>query len=65
MDDLDQPVTIRELDQHLVTAAGLRPAARLIRAAALTAGLAPKPSLGTETVARLLGLRLNHLRDSD
>ncbi len=65
VDDLDKPVTIRELDQHLVTAAGLRPAARLIRAAALAAGLAPKPSLGTETVARLLGLRLNHLRDSE
>jgi len=64
-DDLERPVTIRELDQHLVTAAGLRPAARQIRAAALAAGLTPKPSLGTETVARLLGLRLNHLRDSE
>jgi cell wall-associated NlpC family hydrolase len=64
-DDLDRPVTVRELDQQLVTAAGLRPAARRIRAAALAAGLAPKASLGTETVARLLGLRLNHLRDRE
>jgi cell wall-associated NlpC family hydrolase len=65
IDDLDRPVTIRELDQQLVTAAGLRPEARAIRAAALAAGLTPKPSLGTETVARLLGLRLNHLREQD
>jgi cell wall-associated NlpC family hydrolase len=65
VDDLDRPVTIRELDKQLVTAAGLRPAARQVRAGALAAGLAPKASLGTETVARLLGFRLNHLRDRD
>jgi cell wall-associated NlpC family hydrolase len=64
-DDPDRPVTIRELDAALVTAAGLRVSARRIRYAATSAGLAPKDSLGTETVARLLGLRVNHLRDQD
>jgi cell wall-associated NlpC family hydrolase len=59
------PVTIRELDAHLVTVAGLRLEARAIRVAAKQAGLMPKPSLGTETVARMLGLRLNHLRGED
>lgn len=57
-----RPVTIRELDAQLVTLAGLRPAARSIRAAAVTAGLTPTPWLGTETIARMLGLRINHER---
>jgi cell wall-associated NlpC family hydrolase len=60
--DPGRPVTMRELDAQLVTLAGLRPAARRIRAAALAAGLAPTQWLGTETVARLLGLRVNHQR---
>jgi cell wall-associated NlpC family hydrolase len=63
--DPSRAVTIRELDQQLVIAAGLRLEARQIRVAAATAGLTPKPSLGTETVARLLGLRVNHLRTQD
>jgi cell wall-associated NlpC family hydrolase len=58
-------VTIRELDARLVTLAGLRPAARGIRLAALNAGLAPRPWLGTETVARMLELRINHLQQDD
>ena len=58
--DLDRPVTLRELDAQLVTALGLRPYARDLRLAALNAGLAPRQWLGTETVARLLGLRVNH-----
>jgi cell wall-associated NlpC family hydrolase len=58
-------VTVADLDRHLVMAAGLRPAAKQIRAVALAAGLDPKPTLGTETVARLLGLRLNHTRDRE
>ena len=58
-------VTMRELDSHLVGALGLLPAARRIRIATRDAGLAPTSMLGTETVARLLGLRLNHPRSSD
>jgi cell wall-associated NlpC family hydrolase len=58
-------VTIRELDARLVTLAGLRPAARGIRLAALDARLAPRPWLGTETVARMLELRINHLQQDD
>jgi len=58
-------VTIRELDATLVGALGLGPAARRFRITARDAGLAPTPILGTETVARLLGLRLNHPRGSD
>ena len=61
----DRLVTIRELDALLVSAAGLRPEAREIRLEAERAGLAPKPWVGTETVARLLGLRLNHLLAHD
>ena len=53
-------LTMRELDGKLVTALGLRPAATRIRVAARDAGLRPTAHLGTETVARLLGLRLNH-----
>jgi cell wall-associated NlpC family hydrolase len=37
----------------------------MIRLAALEAGLEPRPWLGTETVARLLELRINHPRDQD
>ena len=58
-------VTMRELDAHLVAAAGLLPAARTIRLAARDAGLEPTDMLGTETVARLLGLRLNHPAGSE
>ena len=58
--DPAKPVTIRELDAQLVAALGLVPAARRFRLAARDAGLAPSAMLGTETVARLLGLRLNH-----
>jgi cell wall-associated NlpC family hydrolase len=63
--DPDRPVTLRELDAQLVSAAGLREQARNLRLAALYAGLTPRPWLGTETVARLLGLRTNHLRDQE
>ncbi|HEY6113353.1 MAG TPA: hypothetical protein VIV37_04550, partial [Gaiellaceae bacterium] len=63
--DPDATVTVRELDARLVTLAGLRPAARAIRVAALAAELAPRPWLGTETVARMLGLRVNRPREED
>ena len=58
-------VTMRELDAQLVAAAGLLPSARAIRLAAAAAGLAPIDMLGTETVARLLGLRVNHPQGSE
>jgi cell wall-associated NlpC family hydrolase len=60
-----RPVTIRELDARLVTLVGLRPAAMQIRLAAFNAGLGPRTWLGTETVARLLGLRINHERHEE
>ena len=59
-DHPDKPVSVRQLDAQLVAALGLLPASRSIRLAARNAGLSPIPSLGTETVARVLGLRTNH-----
>lgn len=58
-------VTIRELDAALVGFVGLGDSARAVAAALKSAGLAPKPGAGTETVARLLGLRFNHPAASD
>jgi cell wall-associated NlpC family hydrolase len=58
-------VTMRELDAKLVGALGLGGTAWRLRVAARDAGLAPTPYLGTETVARLLGLRLNHPQSSE
>ncbi len=58
-------VTVRELDAQLVAALGLSPAAKRIRIAARDGGLEPTSMIGTETVARLLGLRLNHPQGSD
>ena len=58
--DLARPVTMRELDAKLVAALGLGPTAWRIRVALRDAGLQPTAYVGTETVARLLGLRLNH-----
>jgi cell wall-associated NlpC family hydrolase len=54
------PVTITTLDARLVRAAGLTDVASRFRAGARAAGLAPPSRLGTEAVARLLGLRTNH-----
>lgn len=65
VDDPDAPVTVRELDARLVTLAGLRPAAQAIRLTAADAGLSPRPWLGTETMARLVGFRINHPRSDD
>ncbi len=53
-------VTIRELDAALVAYLGLGDSARLVTDALRDAGLAPKAGAGSETVARLLGLRFNH-----
>jgi cell wall-associated NlpC family hydrolase len=58
-------VTIRELDAALVGYLGLGDAARSVTAALRAAGLEPKAGVGTETVARLLGLRFNHPAVSD
>jgi len=58
--DPNRVVTIRELDAQLVGALGLVPSSFAIRLAARDAGLEPTGMLGTETVARLLGLRINH-----
>jgi cell wall-associated NlpC family hydrolase len=59
-DHPDKLVSVRQLDAQLVAALGLLPQSRAIRVAARDAGLSPIPSLGTETVARVLGLRVNH-----
>ena len=61
----EQPVTIRELNAALVGFLGLGEAARAVTAQLRAAGLAPKAGAGTETVARLLGLRYNHPEGSD
>ncbi len=63
--DPDALVPVRELHARLVSLTGLRPEAQLIRQSALDAGIAPRPWLGTETVARLLGFRINHPRGED
>ena len=63
--DPSRLVTVAELDARLVAALGLTPSARRIRLAATDAGLAPPARLGTETVARLLGLRVAHPAGSD
>jgi cell wall-associated NlpC family hydrolase len=60
-----RPVTLRELDAQLVGATGLRSYARDLRLAAAYSGLAPRPWLGTETVGRMLGFRVNHLKNQE
>ena len=65
IDDPNALVTVRELDARLVSLVGLRPAAQSLRLAAVDSGLAPRPWLGTETVARMLGFRINHPREQD
>lgn len=54
------PTTIAQLDAQLVRGLGLLPAARRFTAGIRGAGLRPPSYFGTETVARLLGLRFNH-----
>ena len=63
--DPQRTVTVRELDAQLVAALGLAEAAKRFRTAAQVAGLAPTGMLGSETVARLLGLRFNHPQAQD
>jgi cell wall-associated NlpC family hydrolase len=56
----DASVTMTGLDSRLVNAVGLLDTAKAFQQAARTAGLAPPSRFGTESVARLLGLRTNH-----
>lgn len=53
-------VTMKQLDAALVSYLGLGDAARQIQSTLAAAGLKPPANTGTETVARMLGLRLNH-----
>src|SRR5205085_3899253 len=58
-------VSIEELDRSLVDALGLADSAYRFRLAATGAGITPPLRFGTEVVARLLGLRLNHPAGQD
>jgi cell wall-associated NlpC family hydrolase len=60
-----QPVTIKELDAALVAYLGLSGAAREIQLTLQGAGLRPPANTGTEAVARMLHLRLNHPAGQD
>jgi cell wall-associated NlpC family hydrolase len=63
--DPSKPVTVTEFDRVLVNVLGLADAAKKIRLELQRVGLKPPARSGTETVARLLGLRLNHPADQD
>jgi cell wall-associated NlpC family hydrolase len=58
-------VTMAQLDLRLVQALGLGKAANEFLAGARAAGLKVPGRFGTEVVARLLGLRLNHPANED
>jgi cell wall-associated NlpC family hydrolase len=58
-------VTIKQLDAALVAYLGLSGAARKIQLTLQSAGLQPPPNTGTEAVARMLQLRLNHPAGQD
>jgi cell wall-associated NlpC family hydrolase len=60
-----QPVTIKQLDAALVDYLGLSGAAREIQLTLQGAGLQPPANTGTEAVARMLELRLNHPSGQD
>ena len=60
-----RPVSLKQLDAALVGYLGLGAAAREIQGALQQAGLRPPPNTGTEAVARMLGLRLNHPAGDD
>jgi cell wall-associated NlpC family hydrolase len=60
-----QPVTVKQLDAALVGYLGFAGAAREIQATLAAAGLRPPANTGTEAVARMLGLRLNHPAGQD
>jgi cell wall-associated NlpC family hydrolase len=58
--DPAQPVTIAQLDAGFVRGEGLGAAASRFASGLRAAGLSPNGRLGTEVVARLLGLRTDH-----
>ena len=58
-------MTIKQLDAALVAYLGLGGAARKIQLTLQSAGLRPPPNTGTEAVARMLQLRLNHPAGED
>jgi cell wall-associated NlpC family hydrolase len=60
-----QPVTIKQLDAAVVAYLGLSGAAREIQLTLQRAGLRPPANTGTEAVARMLHLRLNHPAGQD
>ena len=60
-----RPVAMWELDARLVGALGLADAAASFVKGARAAGLTVPSRFGTEVVARLLGLRLNHPASED
>jgi cell wall-associated NlpC family hydrolase len=61
----DRPVTIAQLDLRLVQSLGLGKAANEFTAGVRAAGIKVPGRFGTEVVARLLGLRLNHPASED
>ena len=58
-------VSVKKLDAVLVGYLGLGGAAREIQKTLTDAGLKPPANTGTEAVARMLGLRLNHPASQD
>jgi len=60
-----QAVSIKQLDSALVGYLGLGDAARAIQATLKQAGLDPPANTGSEAVARMLELRLNHPAGQD
>ena len=60
-----RPVSVKQLDAALVGYLGLGGAAREIQGTLQRAGLDPPPNTGTEAVARMLDLRLNHPAGQD
>jgi hypothetical protein len=63
--DPTHTVSVKKLDAALVAYLGLGGAAREIQRTLASAGLRPPPNTGTEAVARLLELRVNHPAGQD
>ena len=61
----DAAVSVKKLDAVLVGYLGMGGAAREIQKTLTDAGLKPPANTGTEAVARMLGLRLNHPAPQD